>query len=411
MNTLEIECFFFTIFVEYNKKIKTMSKFISIPISTEINSSFTLDAELVIKGKQSEAIASGSSDSIGATLTASNTATGVGYPDSGAGVATVATSGTGTGLTVTYTQTAGVVDVNSVVVVTGGINYLVGDTFSIAGGDTNAVGAILTVQTVVNRLTDSSKDFVALGVAAGDFCFDTTTNTTRIIVSVAATFLTLDGTFPGGNNYFIKKPLVVRSSTADFSTHQVQVGDIVRNISDNLFANVAEVLSNTEILLDADIFNTAQRSNANFTISAKAQELYNFDQQWTSNVKVGDFIVFSSGVVSKVEALVGTFYRVKLFKNVTIDDTFKIYDSSLSSPLLVAADHITVATIDSTTSVKLFCSTDYTITLTTSSDVDKTVLTGIQNAQIAAEGNVSGTAISFVQITPSDVVITGSAVG
>jgi hypothetical protein len=99
-------------------------------------------------------------------------------------------------------------------------------------------------------LTDAAKDFIALGVKAGDTVTNTTTPGTTTVTSVATTELTLkeDIFASTGDGYTV----------GSFLRLGVNIGDIVYNTTDDTSTTVTTIVSSTVLEVADDIFASAE---------------------------------------------------------------------------------------------------------------------------------------------------------
>ena len=342
------------------------AKYLEIPINTVVSSG---TSELVVGTTASAPLSTGTNANAGIVSAATNAAGGTGYPTPGVSAATSVATGSGDGnLTVTYTQAGGVVDINTVVVVVGGADYEVGDTFTIDGGSADVVGTI-TVLTLGNQINEVGATFVADGVVSGDIVYNVTagTQTTVLTTPTIETQLDLAAlTFPlGGEVYAVRKDKQLNAVGSTFTTRKVRVGDTVKNTTAVTNTTVATLINETSLTLTVDIFNSSTLYNDNFTIEPPATEVYDNGKTFLSTVSVGDIYENTTQNFSEAVTQVIDNFRLGLSSTMgTIGDAYSIFDTSVASTYLVQMDQIVLADRVGAEQTNILLNTNATPTLT-----------------------------------------------
>jgi len=184
-------------------------------------------------------------------------------------------------------------------------------------------------------LVDSTKDFDALGVQIGDILENVTDGSSGVIESVATTQLSVSSLSGGTNDVFTSADvyrirtsigrvtasgsLTLNDTNVDFTVMGIQVGDLVRNISDGSFGRITSVATNqltvAELILgeenDFDIgdyyalprFNEATNTREGLLSFHEPGEVFHtsFSIDWGAQEAEGSDVVHTSKTDEKSE--------------------------------------------------------------------------------------------------------------
>ena len=325
------------------------AKYLEIPVNAQAASGTMTN---VIPSRNANALVSGTNTELGNAATATNAASGSTYATPpGGGVATSiggTQPGSGTGMTVTFTQTAGVVDLNTVVVVAAGAGYVIGDTGTISTGDGTATYTIATISNSAapSKINDAAALFLtgANPVQNNDFVYNADLNIGSVQSIQSDTELTLaQSNFPvGGESYYIRRPSQLNSTGANFTTRKVQIGDIVSNTTRGSATPVVTIINETTLTLTTDIFTSAGGYDDTFEILPLATQVYDSTQSFLTTVTTDDVITNTTDNVSGTILSIVDDFRITTSSAVMFGNTdaYTIYDQSSSSNKMYNIDSI-----------------------------------------------------------------------
>lgn len=250
------------------------------------------------------------------------------------------------GSAVTTTNYRHMLNLSSAAVVSGNV-YYIGDGIINFGTYTAEDHAIHAGSTYTNSTTKIYSDHmlpasVPSWLGTNDLVLD---NTTSKYVRVTAARVDHSFTALTTNTAFSTQAYHMYSSGTSWSS-TVAAGDIVANITDGTFAAVTSVVSNTELVLDTDIFSNSADSYAIFRADIAHQvdtgspntpygKLFDYTKSWTSTVNTTDLVYyFVSTLISysgNISSVVSN-NELTLSSNVCTetDQTYNIYDTVTS---------------------------------------------------------------------------------